>query len=227
MSLRERLKKARLEKGISQKELAARIGRNQSAIGALESGRNKESTNIATIARVLDVDPVWLETGVGDMKNKKVNSSDLNTNSTTATKGYIHFKQLNVKAAAGSGKFNESGQNEVRIIEVSENWARKNIGNNFKDISIITASGDSMAPTFEDGDLLFVNTSVKYHKGDGVYVIDTPNGLIVKRIQTTINGDLKIISDNKNYDPEIIPCCDLETVHICGKVVAAWSLQVL
>lgn len=71
MSLKERLKLARSAKGISQKDLAAKIGRNQSAIAALESGRNKESTNIATIAKVLDVDPVWLETGIGNMKIQK------------------------------------------------------------------------------------------------------------------------------------------------------------
>lgn len=35
--LKERLKKARFEKGISQRELATRIGRAQSAIAALES----------------------------------------------------------------------------------------------------------------------------------------------------------------------------------------------
>ena len=224
MGLKQRLKAARLNKGISQKDLAAKIGRNQSAIAALESGRNKESTNIATIAKVLGVDPVWLETGLGEMLPKKDGISD---SATAAQDGYIQFKQINIKAAAGLGKFSDPAENDVRVIEVSEKWARKNIGNNFKDISIITASGDSMQPTFEDGDLLFVNVAIKHHRGDGVYVIDTPNGLRVKRLQTTISGDLKIISDNKKYDPELIPFSDLDTIHICGKVEAAWSLQVL
>lgn len=94
--LNERLKKARLEKGISQKELATRIGRSQSAIAALESGRNKESTNIATIAQVLGVDPVWLETGNGQMKNAYKSDEMIYENQ--ARNGYIQFKQIDLSA---------------------------------------------------------------------------------------------------------------------------------
>ena len=225
-SLKERLKKARLEKGISQKELANKIGRAQSAIAALESGRNKESTNIATIAKVLDVDPVWLETGVGQMKNN--NKSIEIEAEIEALSGYIQFKQIDICANRENRKSKDYNiQNEVRVVEVSEAWARKNIGKDFKNISVMTATSDSMLPTFSEGDVLFVNITINYYRGDGIYVIDTPGGLLVKRLQTTISGDLKVISDNKNYDPEIISRSNLESIHICGKVEAAWSLQSL
>lgn len=225
-SLKERLKKARFEKGISQKELASRIGRAQSAIAALESGRNKESTNIATIAKALDVDPVWLETGVGQMKN---NNKPIEVEAKIeVASGYIQFKQIDICTCLKNRKSKDCNiLNEVRLVEVSEVWARKHIGNDFKNISIITASSDSMHPTFSEGDLLFVDITIKYYRGDGIYVIDTPGGLLIKRLQTTISGDLKVINDNKNYDPEIISRTDLESIHICGKVEAVWSLQSL
>lgn len=225
-SLKERLKKARSEKGISQKELANKIGRAQSAIAAIESGRNKESTNIATIAKALDVDPVWLETGLGQMKS---NNKTLEIIAKTeVASGYIQFKQIDICTTIGNSESKDHNTlNEVRIVEVSEVWARKNIGNDFKNISIITATSDSMHPTFSEGDLLFVNIAIKHYRGDGIYVIDTPGGLLIKRLQTTISGDLKVISDNKNYDSEIISRTDLESIHICGKVEAVWSLQSL
>lgn len=214
--LNERLKKARLEKGISQKELATRIGRSQSAIAALESGRNKESTNIATIAQVLGVDPVWLETGNEQMKNAYKSDEIIYENQ--ARNGYIQFKQINLFA---------DSENEIRLVEISEEWVRKNIGNDFKNTFIITAPDDSMYPTFSNGDLLFVNIAIKCHRGDGVYLIATPKSLLVKRIQATICGDLKIISDNKNYAQEIISPAKLKSIHIYGKIEAAFAFKTL
>lgn len=215
-SLKDRLKKARLEKGISQKELATRIGRAQSAIAALESGRNKESTNIATIAQVLGVDPVWLETGNGQMKN--VYKSDEMIYENQARNGYIQFKQIDLSA---------DSENEIRLVEISEEWVRKNIGDDFKNTFIITAPDDSMYPTFSKGDLLFVNIAIKCHRGDGVYLIATPKSLLVKRIQATICGDLKIISDNKNYARETILPAKQKSIHIYGKIEAAFAFKTM
>ncbi|ORE99543.1 hypothetical protein BGI15_07795 [Snodgrassella alvi] len=214
--LNERLKKARLEKGISQKELATRIGRSQSAIAALESGRNKESTNIATIAQVLGVDPVWLEIGNGQMKNAYKSDEMIYENQ--ARNGFIQFKKIDLFA---------DSENEIRLVEISEEWVRKNIGNDFKNTFIITAPDDSMYPTFSNGDLLFVNIAIKCHRGDGVYLIATPKSLLVKRIQATICGDLKIISDNKNYAQEIISPAKLKSIHIYGKIEAAFAFKTL
>lgn len=214
--LNERLKKARLEKGISQKELATRIGRSQSAIAALESGRNKESTNIATIAQVLGVDPVWLETGNGQMKNTYKSDEMIYENQ--ARNGFIQFKKIDLFA---------DSENEIRLVEISEEWVRKNIGNDFKNTFIITAPDDSMYPTFSNGDLLFVNIAIKCHRGDGVYLIATPKSLLVKRIQATICGDLKIISDNKNYAQETISPAKLKSIHIYGKIEAAFAFKTM
>lgn len=225
MSLKERLKLARSAKGISQKDLAAKIGRNQSAIAALESGRNKESTNIATIAKVLDVDPVWLETGIGNMKIQKdciAGSLD-----DAGISGFVQFKRVDLKATMGVGELNNYVQDEVHSIEVSKSWAFKNIGNISNHIAIMTATDNSMAPTIETGDLLFVNLSCKCHKEDGIYIIDTPKGWKIRRLQTMINGDLQIISDNKKYVTELIPMSKRKTINIFAKVQAAWSHQTL
>lgn len=65
-TLSERLKHARKTKGLSQAELGKAAGVSQSAIAAIESERNKGSTHIATLAAILDVNPMWLETGKGE-----------------------------------------------------------------------------------------------------------------------------------------------------------------
>ena len=142
--------------------------------------------------------------------------------------GYIRLKLLDISAAAGSGKFNIDFPEYVRLIDVQENWARKHLGKNLQRISIITASGDSMYPTFADGDLLFVDKSIDFYDNEGVYVIATAGEVKVKRLQVMTNGDLKIISDNKSlYESEVLSKDSLNDIKICAKVTATWTLNSL
>ncbi|GAA8966704.1 hypothetical protein HpSP79_12440 [Helicobacter pylori] len=67
-TLQERLIHARKQKQMSQAQLGKAIGKSQSAIAALETGRNKASTDIAKIANALGVSAIWLETGQGEMR---------------------------------------------------------------------------------------------------------------------------------------------------------------
>ena len=60
-----RVRLARIEKRMTQKQLAKAVGISQSTLGALELGNNKSTKAIVSVARVLDVNPTWLETGKG------------------------------------------------------------------------------------------------------------------------------------------------------------------
>lgn len=86
-------------------------------------------------------------------------------------------------------------------------------------LKLFKASGDSMADTVEDGNILLVDTSrTDYHNG-GIYVLTINNDWFVKRLRLRVNGDLEIISDNKKYEPEILkPDTEIE-VKIIGRVI--------
>ena len=62
--LKDRLRSLRKKAGLSQAELAKRVGARQGNINDLESGRNKSSKYLIAIAEVFAVDPLWLERGV-------------------------------------------------------------------------------------------------------------------------------------------------------------------
>jgi Peptidase S24-like len=55
-------------------------------------------------------------------------------------------------------------------------------------IKPITARGDSMSGTIEDGDVLFVDSSVQAYAGEGVYAIAIAGEAQVKRLQRLIGG---------------------------------------
>lgn len=68
----DRLRHVRKERGLSQAALAKAVGSRQSSINDIESGRNKTSIYLVKIAHILNVDPVWLENGAGDVKGVSV-----------------------------------------------------------------------------------------------------------------------------------------------------------
>jgi transcriptional regulator with XRE-family HTH domain len=65
MELANRLRIAREHAGLSQDELAARIKLTQQGIAAIEKGISLKPRKLAEIARVLGVDPAWIEYGEG------------------------------------------------------------------------------------------------------------------------------------------------------------------
>ena len=67
--MKERIKKARQERGWSQAELARRMSVTQPSVAEWESGRKAPNMkNLVHLARQLDVGFEWLSTGRGEMR---------------------------------------------------------------------------------------------------------------------------------------------------------------
>lgn len=64
----DRLRHARLKRGISQSELARSCGLSQGAISNYEASSRKSPKNIFSLAAALRVNPEWLGTGQGPME---------------------------------------------------------------------------------------------------------------------------------------------------------------
>lgn len=107
------------------------------------------------------------------------------------------FYQLDVEAACGDGRQNADYPEIVRAIVLSDTEAREHIGslNNSGSIRVIVATGDSMVPTIQPRDLLFVDTAVTEFSGDGIYLIRRDHGLSCKRLSMA-GRTLLVTSDN-------------------------------
>ena len=63
----ERLRHARLLRGLSQEALARACGLSQSAISSYENGTRQSPKKLLNLAQVLEVDIYWLSRGLGNM----------------------------------------------------------------------------------------------------------------------------------------------------------------
>lgn len=105
-----------------------------------------------------------------------------------------------VYASAGSG-LDIWGEEIEQYIPFSRIWLnQQNLHS--KDLVCIKVRGDSMEPTLNNGDVILVNT--KRQIGDGVFVVRIGSLLRVKRLQTLLDGSLKISSDNPIYESETL-----------------------
>lgn len=66
-NLSDRIQAARKFAGITQKQLADRVGISQTAVHKLESGGTRASRSTISIALACGVDPIWLDTSRGEM----------------------------------------------------------------------------------------------------------------------------------------------------------------
>jgi len=107
-----------------------------------------------------------------------------------------YFKEL--RTSAGGGAWNEEEGFEYLNIYCEG----LNTLSHFKaeHLHAIEVMGDSMEPTLKNADILLCDTSRTVLEDEKVYVIQTPDGLLVKRVVMMDNG-IVLRSDNSLYAP--------------------------
>lgn len=220
MNLAERLTLAMEATGISQAALARSIGVTQPSINKIISGGTLNPRNILEIANVLGVDVQWLKTGKGQEPDFEALANR------EPEEEAIRIEVLDIEVSAGHGSYLSSDFMEVvSAIEYAPmSFHQLFNGYNPEFISLVNVKGDSMSPTFESGDLLFVDTSINHYNGDGVYVFSYGDTLHVKRLQMA-GDELLVISDNPAYRDWSINHENEYKFHIKARVLLSQSQQ--
>lgn len=79
-------------------------------------------------------------------------------------------------------------------------------------------SGDSMAPTVHDGDLVLIDIATDRSPRDGIHLIDSDGMLLVKRLSVhPVTRRIAVTSDNAAYPS--FPDCDPAGINIVGRVI--------
>lgn len=110
------------------------------------------------------------------------------------------FAQLDVRAACGNGLLAPDHPEVVSMMSMPVGMAQSLLGttNRTGAVKIVSAANDSMAPTIEPDDLLFVDTSTVEYLSEGVYLLVHDGHLICKRLSRP-GKDITVSSDNPHY----------------------------
>ena len=94
-----------------------------------------------------------------------------------------------------------------------------------KQLVVVEAEGDSMAPTIMSGEKVIVDTGHKTPSPDGLYAIrDSFDNVIIRRLQllrAAHPSQVKIISDNPKHAAEEVSLTDVE---VAGKALCCLKL---
>lgn len=205
------------ERDISQTQLAKAIGVTPQAVQQWCAGKTAPRGNsLARLADYLKLSPAVIQYGpTADAEPSRPSVVETED-------GYVCIPQFDVSGSCGTGVDNGSPMLRalVGLVKVTEQWLNaKCHGVNWRRLEVITASGNSMAPTINDLDFVFVDRSYSAIHGDGIYVLTYCGDTYIKRVQRQPKGGLLLISDNPIYPPISIEANELDTVTVEGRCV--------
>lgn len=204
---------------INQAELAREFNVSSQSVNNWEKRGVPHSIAVESEEK-FGVSPSWIIKGI-EVKKELVIQSDKKD-----LPDYIHLDYLDIQSSAGHGKVADAHPPLIHNLNVLEDWALQSFGKSaVEKIKIINNSGDSMSPTIQDGDILFVDISRKFFEAEGIYVLDWNGRLLTKRLVAQQDGRLAIISDNPSYKPEYINEKNIDSLMICGQVRGWWSFK--
>ena len=224
---KDRLRKARIEKNISQVELGRLTGESQSKIAALESGRNKKPTNTVQLAEILGVSAYWLETGKGEMHPSPAQNEikDIHrpmlwsSNDPLPEDDYTFAPYMKEQAfCGGAGAFEIPDYNGFRLPFGKATLRRKSISPD--NVFCCTLTGDSMEERIAEDAAIAVDAGEKTIRDGKIYAFRHGDLFRVKYLSRLPGGRVKIKSHNPAYEDEE---AGLEDIEVIGRVFW-WSV---
>ena len=221
MTFSERIQIARKQAKLTQKELADRVGISQTAVHKLECGRSKSSRRAVTIALTCGVDPIWLDTGRGDMSLIGSTPGMTQAELTKAAEdGEIHraplFARLPLISWEDASRSCEEPAESFH--PKAEAWipvAPKSSDRTFA----LCVPDDSMKPEFQEGEIIIVDPMLP----------GKHNQFLVARMEgdTTATFKQLMVTGNKTYLKPLnsrYPLIDVQgAIRVCGVVVGKYK----
>ena len=230
MVVGQRIAEARKQNGWSQGELAKKLeeqgGESMikvAGIKSIEDGRRVDiAPDLGVYAQILGVEEGWLN------QSEAGKTIDLANITLHKKEDEVVIPHLSATGSMGKG-IPADLEHDTVVSQVSVNklWIRENLStiSSPSNLSMITGYGDSMEGTFNNGDVLFVDTGMNEIKMDAVYVLNLNDELYIKRLQRKPDGSILMISDNAKYQPYTIQNGEKNKFQVLGRIVGIWNFK--
>ncbi|WP_343627433.1 XRE family transcriptional regulator [Comamonas aquatica] len=239
MALGNRIRYYREKAGLTLDQLSERSGVDVGTISALENRNSSRSKFATPIAKGLGMTVEMLEDEHQDLDVVALMASPIASTLSTIgvpvsksdapPEGYVRLQHLSPKPSMGHGAALAEPVHVVQHLDVLESWVLQKVGStDYSRIKILTGCGQSMQPTIQDQDLVFVDTAQRFIDMPGIYVLDVCGRLLLKRALILSTGTLVLKSDNSTEFPDE-EHIDLKTagesVNVAGRVKGWWTLK--
>lgn len=136
---------------------------------------------------------------------------------------FAAIPRLDARLAAGGGAENDPAET-LGALAFRRDWLRDR-GISPDRSCLLRVTGDSMAPTLRDGDLVMIDERRTEIRGRRVYaVIDTDGAARVKRLEARHDAYILLTSDNPDHVSELRTGPEMNDLRILGEIV--WSARV-
>lgn len=199
---------------------------NESAQTVTNWGTRGVSAKAAAKAQsLLGVSSTYILEGTGPRFVRAALSDDLaEVLPPTEPRDLIRIPLLANSGSMGRGNDTLDADYVVGDLALSAHWINQYIKpGNLRELKFIHAHGESMWPTFSDGDVLLVDVGSRDPAShEGVYVLDVHGQTYIKRVRMRMTGTLEVSSDNPNIKT-VDELNGDHQVRVLGRVVWAWN----
>lgn len=207
------LNEARLKKV----DLARRLEITSPSVSNYINGKTAMSDeSLLAVSDLAGINIHWLVTGEGSKRLDEQCQC-----SPDAKKDTLEITMYDAEGGCGKEVIN-SCVKESGLISFSRDFARNQFGHIHNGLVCILASGESMTPTVNPGDMLVIDTTDTTLQRDGsVYVIQIGDSTVVKRLHRLPGDTIRIASDNPAAWTMDVKAEELEykNLKIIGRVV--------
>ena len=194
----------------NKKRFAEITGKSASHIYKICRGMSRPS--MAYLQELYDdykVDLTWLLTGE--------QSASSPVAGTPRNSDLVFAPMFDVQASAGMGS-DVVAEDIEDYFAFNKAFLSRQLNVSGEELVFVTISGDSMLPTLQDGDRVLVDMSQKAVSHEGLYLLQSEDGLMAKRLSDK-NGTLLVVSDNSDYENWTLTASARESSPVAGKIV--------
>lgn len=223
--IRKLIEGRRLERNLDYKELSKALGKNDAYMQQfIKRGIPNElkERDLRKLAELLHLEDELLG-GAITAEVKEPSAGDIDEIDVTAGLGGGGLSIIENTTRNGITFHKEAVRDVWRLPE----WMLSRFNARPQHIKAFPSQGDSMLPTINDGDVVFVDTRHRVPSPPGIYALaDEFGGVVVKRLEVTSRpGDetitVQISSDNPRHMTRILT---IDEIQIIGRYIGRFTI---